>query len=209
VTEPRSILVPPEAVEHLRRTDPIMSGLVARLGRIEYTVDGNLWRSVVGSIVGQQLSVAAARTIRRRVAELGGDGFPTPSELLALPVERLRQCGLSGAKARYVRDAAEHWLADGFEEAELADLDDEAVIRRLVVIKGVGRWTAEMVLLFGLGRPDVLAVDDLGIRAAVQRAYDLSARPSAAALTELAEPWRPQRSYASLYLWRSLAVTPA
>lgn len=205
----RSVAVPVEAIEHLAASDPVMKDLVAQVGPIEYNVTDDLWTSVVGSILGQQLSVKAAATIRERVAKLGENGFPTPERLLAVPEDELRACGLSRAKTTYVRDAARAWIAGDIPHRELTDAPDEVVIDELVKLRGVGRWTAEMVLIFSLQRPDVLAVDDLGIRVAVQRAYGLAARPGQEEVLSIGEPWRPYRSYASLYLWRSLQATPA
>lgn len=200
---PAEIEIPAAAVDHLRGSDPPMAALVGRVGTVRYTVDPDLWRALVGSIVGQQLSVAAARTIRRRVAALGGAGFPAPRMLLDLPEETLRGCGLSRAKVTYVRDLAERWDAGHFDTAGLGGLSDEEVIDALVCIRGVGRWTAEMALIFSLGRPDVLAVDDLGLRVGVQRVYELEERPGREAFLRLGEPWRPYRSYASLFLWHA------
>ncbi len=196
--------VPPEALAHLRAADPVMADILDTVGPLEYRVDADVWRSLVGSIVGQQLSVKAAATIRGRVAALGRAGFPTPGEILSTPEDVLRGCGLSRAKVAYVQDGARAWASGEFEPHLLHDLADEEVIERLVHLRGVGRWTAEMVLIFSLGRPDVLAVDDLGIRVATQRAYGLSERPGRAELVRIGEAWRPFRSYASLYLWRSL-----
>jgi DNA-3-methyladenine glycosylase II len=200
----RTATIPDQARAHLGACDPVMAEMVARFGAIEYNLHDDLWRAIVGSIVGQQLSIAAAATIRGRVAALGAGEFPTPDEILALRDETLRGCGLSRAKLLYVRDAARRWLAGEIVPDELARAPDDEVIESLVTIKGVGRWTAEMVLIFALGRPDVLAVDDLGIRAAVHRAYGLSERPERSILERIGEPWRPFRSFASLYLWRSL-----
>ena len=205
----RPVMVPVEAIEHLRASDPVMRALVDEIGALEYTTDGDLWRAVVGSIVGQQLSVKAAATIRDRVAALGRNGFPSPETLLALPEEDLRACGLSRAKTSYVREAARSWIAGDIAHQDISAAPDEEVIEHLVKLRGVGRWTAEMVLIFSLQRPDVLAVDDLGIRVAVQRAYGLTERPNQAEVLRIGEPWRPYRSYASLYLWRSLQATPA
>lgn len=200
----RTVVAAESALDHLR-ADPVMADVIERIGPIEYPVDPDLWRGLVGSIVGQQLSVLAARTIRGRVAALGGEaGFPSPELVASLPDETLRACGLSGAKTRYVRDVARVWLEGDLEEHRLARLDDEAMIETLVRIKGVGRWTAEMVLIFTLDRPDILAVDDLGIRVAVQKAYGLEDRPGREELVRIGEPWRPFRSLASRYLWRSL-----
>jgi DNA-3-methyladenine glycosylase II len=196
--------IPDEARAHLSAADPVMAELVGRLGAIEYTVDSDLWRALVGSIVGQQLSVAAATTIRARIAALDPVRFPTPETLLDLPDDTLRRCGLSRPKIAYLRDASRRWIAGEVRPTELTGLSDDEVIDTLVAIKGIGRWTAEMVLLFSLGRPDVLAVDDLGIRSAVQRAYGLDARPDRAEVARIGAPWKPFRSYASLYLWRSL-----
>lgn len=202
-------LIPPGAVEHLRRADPVLRGVVDRVGPIRRLPDPDPWRSLVGSIISQQLSVKAAATIEGRVAALAGaDGFPAPDQLVALPEETLRACGLSGAKTRYVRDLAQRWLDGSIPHERLAEMPDEEVVATLTAVRGIGRWTAEMVLIFTLARPDVLPVDDLGFRNAVQRAYGLAERPRPAALHALAEPWRPFRSAATLYLWRSLDFGP-
>ncbi|HUE95617.1 MAG TPA: DNA-3-methyladenine glycosylase [Longimicrobiaceae bacterium] len=208
MTEPRLSRAAEAAARHLCEVDPILRRIIERVGFLEYPLESDLWRALVGSIVGQQLSVAAARTIRGRVAALGRHGFPPAEEILAASEERLRQCGLSRAKAIYIGDLARRWSAGEIDPAEIDSLDDEAVIDRLVRVKGVGRWTAEMVLMFSLGRPDVLSVDDLGIRNAAQRAYALAQRPDRPTLESLAEPWKPFRSYACLYLWRSLEAVP-
>lgn len=196
--------IPPAASEHLRQSDPLLGSLIDRVGPLSYRVDSDLWRALVGSIVGQQLSVAAARTIRSRIAGLGAGPFPTPAELLEQDEEVLRGKGLSRAKALYVRDLAKAVAAGEVDPAKVVCLDDEDVIAELIKLRGVGRWTAEMVLIFSLGRQDVLAVDDLGIRVAAQRLYGLDERPGRDRLLDLGERWKPYRSYASLYLWRSL-----
>jgi DNA-3-methyladenine glycosylase II len=200
-----AVVVPDEAVQHLRTSsDPVMSELAERYGPLEYRLEGDLWRSLVGSIVGQQLSIKAAATILGRVGELGGTGFPEPEIITAASDEVLRKCGLSRAKLSYLRDLARRWSAGEIDPATLRELPDEEVIEHLIRVRGVGRWTAEMVLIFCLGRPDVLAVDDLGIRNAAQLRYGLAERPDRKELDRLGEPWRPYRSFASLYLWRSL-----
>jgi len=201
---PATSRVSDAAMAHLRAADPVLAGLIDRFGGLEFSIDPDLWRAVVGSIVGQQLSVAAARTIRSRIAALGGDHHPTPAQIVGISDETLRGCGLSRAKVSYVRDAARAWLDGDVRPDEIATLADEDVIEKLTSVRGVGRWTAQMVLIFCLDRHDVLAVDDLGIRAAVQRSYGLAERPGAQELTTLAEEWRPYRSHASRYLWRSL-----
>jgi len=200
--------VPADAQAHLHHSDPVLGPVVARIGRLQFHTDPDLWASIVGAIVGQQLSTRAAATIRGRVAALGGDRFPPPTLILATSDEDLRACGLSRAKLTYVRDAAERWTAGEIRPEELTQLSDDEVVERLVRIRGVGRWTAEMVLIFCLERQDILAVDDLGIRSAVKKLYGLEARPVREELLLLGERWKPYRTYASLYLWRSL-VSPS
>lgn len=197
---------PKEAVSHLMEADPVMANLILRVGALEYRIQPDLWQSMVGAIVGQQLSTSAARTIRGRVEQLGSNGFPQPAELLEIDDETLRGCGLSRAKLSYVRDLAGRFHDGQIVPERIAALSDEEVIAELTQVKGIGRWTAEMVLLFSLDRPDVLAMDDLGIRNAIQRAYGLDDRPDRRTMQILGDPWSPYRSFASLYLWRSLAL---
>jgi DNA-3-methyladenine glycosylase II len=163
----------------------------------------------VRSIAGQQLSVLAARAIWRKLIERFDGRTPTPQEILADDPDALRAAaGFSRAKVAYLRSLAEHVLAGELELDRLAELPDEEVIRELTAVKGIGEWTAHMFLMFTLHRPDVLPTGDLGVRNAVQRAYGLEAPPKPAAMQALAEPWRPYRTRACLYLWRSLANQP-
>ncbi len=164
--------------------------------------------ALLRSIVGQQLSTKAARTIYGRLADLYGGRAPSPSELIDTDPERLREVGLSRAKASYLRSLAEHVIAGELELDRLTDLPDEEVSAQLTAVKGLGQWTADMFLIFHLERPDVLPVGDLGVRRAVQIAYGLQDLPSPAELIEIGEPWRPHRSLASLYLWSSLDNEP-
>jgi DNA-3-methyladenine glycosylase II len=165
--------------------------------------------ALLRSIVGQQLSTKAARSIYGRLTEIFGGHPPTPQELLAADPERVRSAGLSRPKVAYLRDLAER-IVDGDLDVEgLAELSDEEVAEQLIAVKGLGRWTVDMFLIFHLGRPDVLPVGDLGIRRAVERVYELDEPPDAEQIEQIAAPWRPQRSLASLYLWRSLDATPA
>lgn len=202
--EPAAAPVTPAALAHLSAADPILADLVKRVGEIDLRLEDDLWWSLVEAIAGQQLSVAAAGTIVGRLRALGQPPAPpSPDALLAIPDDQLRAAGLSRAKVAYVKDLASRWLDGSLAQDEISGLPDEAVIDRLVQVKGIGRWTAEMCLIFSLGRQDVLPVDDLGLRVAVQNAYGLDARPGRDELTRLAEPWRPYRTAASLYLWRS------
>jgi DNA-3-methyladenine glycosylase II len=169
----------------------------------------NYFAALVSAILGQQISVAAASAIRARLAARVGAERPlSPEALLALSYEDLRAVGLSHAKAVYVADLAGQVASGAVDLARIDALPDEAAIAELTRVKGIGRWTAEMFLMFSLGRPDVLPVDDLGFRAAAQRQYGLAERPTAVALRALAEPWRPYRTFGTWYLWRSNSLDP-
>jgi DNA-3-methyladenine glycosylase II len=164
----------------------------------------------VRAIVGQQLSVHAARAIYGRLTERFSGRPPTPAEILAEDPEALRAAaGLSRAKVGFLRSLAEHVVSGELELARLEEMDDEEVMAELVAVKGLGTWSAHMFLMFQLERPDVLAVGDLGIRRAIERAYQLEELPEAAEIERIATPWRPYRTLACRYLWRSLQNEPA
>jgi DNA-3-methyladenine glycosylase II len=165
--------------------------------------------ALVRSITGQQLSVLAARAIYGRLTARFDGRAPTPREILADDPEELRAAaGLSRAKVSYLRSLAEHVTSGELELERLDELPDEEVIAELVAVKGLGLWTAQMFLMFHLERPDVLPVGDLGIRRAIERAYGLDGLPDVATMEEIAEPWRPHRTLACRYLWRSLDNEP-
>lgn len=160
--------------------------------------------AIVKSITSQQLSVKAAKTIYGRVAALFRSGLPNPREFSDIPDELLREAGLSRQKIAYVRDLSAKVL-DGTLPLEILEkLDDEAAIKAITCVKGLGRWSAEMFLMFRLHRPDVMPVDDLGIVNAMKRAYGLRKKPKPQRMLQIAEHWRPYRSVACWYLWRSL-----
>jgi len=200
--------------EHLRASDPVLARIIDAVGRLPSTRAGrpdpdDHYGALVRSIVGQQLSVRAARAIYGRLTERFGGRPPTPRELLADEPEELRAAaGLSRAKVGFLRSLAEHVLSGELELERLDELPDEQVIGELVAVKGLGEWTSHMFLMFHLGRPDVLAVGDLGIRRAMERAYGLDGLPAAAEMAAIAEPWRPYRTLACRYLWRSLDNEP-
>ncbi len=169
----------------------------------------DLYGALVRSIAGQQLSVLAARAIWRKLLARFDGRTPTPQEILADDPDALRvAAGFSHAKVRYLRSLAEEIVTGALQLDRLAELPDEEVIRELTAVKGIGEWTAHMFLMFTLHRPDVLPTGDLGVRNAVQRAYALAAPPKPAEMTAIAEPWRPYRTRACLYLWRSLSNQP-
>jgi DNA-3-methyladenine glycosylase II len=163
---------------------------------------------LVRSITGQQLSTKAAATIYGRLTDRYGGRTPTPQEILDTDPQELRALGLSNAKAAYLRDLAEHIVDGELPIDDLASMSDTEVYDALIAVKGLGRWTIDMFLIFHLGRPDVLPVGDLGIRKAIQVQYGLEDLPSPSQMEQIAETWRPQRTLACLYLWESLDNRP-
>jgi DNA-3-methyladenine glycosylase II len=195
----------------LAAADPAMAKLIERLG--EHSVatrrrglpKPDAYGALLRTVVAQQVSSHAARAIHGRVLEAFGGNTPTPRQILAADESLLRGAGLSGRKVEYVRDLAAHIESGELELDRLDELSDEQVIEEIVAIRGFGRWSAEMFLIFHLERPDVLAGDDLGIRKAVQLLDGLEEMPSPKQVVETGERWRPHRSLASIYLWESLA----
>ena len=202
-----------DADEHLRSVDQTIRRLIDEGGPLDPSTDRrgsrpDAYEALARAIVGQQLSTKAAATIFGRLVAPYGDRMPTPAELLEANERDLRAAGLSGRKVEYVRDLARH-VADGELDLDsLATMSDEEVIAEITAVRGFGRWSAEMFLIAQLGRPDVLPVGDLGIRRAVERAYSLDGLPDADELERIADPWRPQRTLACLYLWESLRNAP-
>ena len=202
------------ADDHLRSVDHVMRRLIDEGGPIHPDRDRrgsrpDPYEALARAIVGQQLSTKAARSIWERLVEILGGAFPQAADLLAVDPEAVRSAGLSRSKVSFLRDLAER-IEDGrLDVGGLVDLSDEDVIAALTEIKGVGPWTAEMFLIFHLGRPDVLSTGDLGIRRAAQIAYGLDDLPGPTDLERIAEPWRPHRTLGCLYLWRSLDNAPA
>jgi DNA-3-methyladenine glycosylase II len=211
---PRRQVSTRKATEHLRESDPVLARIIDEVGKLPSARDGrpdenDHYGALVRSIVGQQLSVLAARAIYGRLIERFGGRPPTPQEIVADDPEELRAAaGLSRAKVGFLRSLAEHVLSGELELERLDTLSDEQAIAELVAVKGLGEWTSHMFLMFHLQRPDVLAVGDLGIRRAIERAYGLDALPKPAEMEALAEPWRPYRTLACRYLWRSLDNEP-
>ena len=190
----------------------MLRDIIARCGRcgLAGSQREDPFTALVEAIVWQQLSGKAAATIYGRLlARLPGGGPPTPAALAGLGEAEMRAAGLSRAKCAYIRDLATRVLDGSVDLHALDALDDEAVIAELTRVKGIGRWTAEMFLMFRLHRPDVFPMDDLGIVNAIVRAYRLRKMPTRARLQKLADRWRPYRSVASWYLWASLDVVPA
>ncbi len=195
-----------EAVDCLGRCDPVMRDLAARLPGERLVPRDDPFIALARAIVGQQLSVKAARTIWRRLEEAAGE--VTPARLSRMRAATLARCGLSARKAEYLRDLAVHFRTGAIEPARWPSLDDEALIAELVAVRGIGRWTAEMFLMFNLMRPDVLPLDDVGLLAAIGRHYNGGIRVTREQAAEIGGRWRPWRTAASWYLWRSLDPPP-
>jgi len=206
--------LPRRAIAHLRAADPVLAGLMDAVGDLPDPRAGrpNLddhYGALARAITGQQLSVRAAAAIYGRLIERFGGRPPTPAQILADDPEQLRAAaGLSRAKVGFLRSLAEHVVSGELELERLDELDDEQVIAELTAVKGLGVWSAHMFLMFHLQRPDVLPVGDLGVRRAIERAYALDALPAAAEMESIAQPWRPHRTLACRYLWRSLLNEP-
>lgn len=197
---------------HFTTNDPVIASIVSistpyALGQAS---QGSVFEAFARSIASQQISGAVARTILGRLTARFGGRFPTPAELAATSVADLRACGFSGSKVAALHDLAAHYL-DGRlpPDAELAGLPDEAVIERCVSVRGIGRWTVQMVLMFQLGRHDVMPADDFGVRNGFRLAYGLKGMPKPKALLAYAEHWAPYRSAGAWYLWRAVELHQA
>lgn len=200
-----------QALLHLAAADPVMALLIQERGPLTVTAmpHGDYFFTVLDAIASQQLSSKAAATIVNRIRALvPGDETPTAQQILEVAGQTLRDAGLSWAKVGYVKDLAARVASGRLDLVHVSGMSDEEIVKELIAVKGIGRWTAEMFLLFSLARPDVFAVDDYGLRVAMKRLYNMPDLPKPASMRAIAEPWRPFRSYASLYLWRSLDASP-
>ena len=191
------------AVCHLTAVDADLGMLIARAGAYDLTLRTDYYGSLIRSIIGQQLSTQVARAIWRRLVDKVG-GHVTPSAITAIDDDALRGLGLSRPKVEYVRDITRAMQGGALDLAALESLHDDEIVAALTAVKGVGRWTAQMFLIFSLARPDVLATGDLGLRRAAQWLYRLDNMPDEKELGRRGEPWRPYRTVASLYLWESV-----
>lgn len=192
------------AIAHLRQADPRWGPLIDRIGPHRPIITRDPFVSLAGAIVHQQVSMHAAKTILSRLLDRCPDRRLTPAHVLALTPRRLRSAGLSRQKVRYLRDLSEHFEARRLTTRRLRTWNDDRVLTEVTQVLGIGRWTAEMLLIFSLERPDVWPIDDLGVQKAVARFIGRHSPPVRAKMERLADPWRPFRSYATWYLWRSL-----
>ena len=193
-----------KGLRHLKRNDPILARIIGKVGPVKFELDDDHYEAVVGSIIFQQLAGPAARAILNRFKQLYGGRLPSPREYLETNVEKLRGSGLSPQKISYIKDLAERLESGTLDLKRLENLPDEEALSQLDSVRGIGRWTAEMFLMFKLGRTDVLPVDDLGLRKAAQKAYRLRKLPDRESFERLAEKWHPYSSISSFYLWKSM-----
>ncbi len=192
-----------KAILHLKRNDPVLKSVIESIGPYRLDLRPADFTTLVRSILYQQVSGKAAATIMLRLEEAVRRRL-TPRAVLKLSDERMREIGVSRQKAAYLRDLAGHSHRGAIDYSALAKLPDEEIIARLTEVKGIGVWTAQMFLIFALGRPDVLPTADLGIRAAMKNQYGLAELPKPGEMEQIAAPWRPWCSVACWYLWRSL-----
>ena len=199
-----------EACRHLAKRDRVMKKLIPKFGEARLQSRGDAFTTLARSIVGQQISVKAAQSVWDKFALLvGGPSFRIdPAQVLVQEALSLRTVGLSARKAEYLRDLARHFEDGAVHVSQWQQMDDEAIIDELVAIRGIGRWTAEMFLIFHLMRPNVLPLDDLGLLKGISTSYFSGEPVSRAEARELGEGWAPYRSVATWYLWRSLDPLP-
>ncbi len=198
-----------DACRHLTRRDRVMKKLIPRFGQARLRSRGDAFTTLARSIVGQQISVKAAQSVWDRLADAGArQGRLDPHVVLSLGVDDLRSTGLSARKVEYVRDLAAHFVDGTVHERQWPSMDDEAIIDELVAIRGIGRWTAEMFLIFHLLRPNVMPLDDLGLIRGISVNYFSGEPVTRAEAREVGEAWAPYRSVATWYVWRSLDPVP-
>jgi DNA-3-methyladenine glycosylase II len=201
---PSTLSYAEEAIAHLRSADPIMAAIIDRVGPLKINYRRERFPALVQAIIFQQLAGRAAQTIHDRFVLAIGGGIPTPEAVLAATDEALRGAGLSRGKMAYIRDLASHVQGRLLDFKRFPRMTDDEVVAHLTCVKGIGRWTAEIFMMFNLRRPDILPVDDLGVRMAVMKAYGLPVPPPPKELREFGERWKPHRTAAAWYLWRSL-----
>ncbi len=192
------------AIAHLQQ-EVTIKPLLANIEMPNFTPSGRIYYDLLASIVSQQLSVKVADVIFKRFLSLFPDNYPHPDYVVAIEFDRLRSVGLSGQKAVYLKNVAQFAIENDLEKMDWASMSDEQIIIFLTTIKGVGKWTVQMLLMFTLARPDIFPVDDLGIQQGMQRLFKIeeqNPRLLKIRMTELAEPWRPWRTVACRYLWR-------
>lgn len=195
-----------KAIRAIKKSDPVLSDLIKKVGVLEWKFGGNYFLDLASSIVQQQLSIKAGDTIWKRFIALFPENHPTADLVFAIEGQKIRDAGISWSKVSYVKDLAEKTLESGIVFEQFSIMTDEEIITELVKVKGIGRWTGEMFLMFTMGRPDVFSYGDLGLRRAIQHLYQLKKEPTKEEAEKIAEKWKPYRTIACRYLWRSLEM---
>ena len=191
------------AIKVLKK-DPKLASIIKVVGKYQITTTSNYFESLIEAIITQQLAGSAAKAISKRFRGLYGKRFPKPADVLKTSDSKLRKTGLSGMKVKYIKDLSKNIESKKLKLRSLSKLSDDEIVEQLTQIKGIGRWTAEMFLIFSLGRMDVLPVGDLGLKKGVQLLNSSTKLPTSSEIEELAEKWRPYRTVATWYLWKSL-----
>jgi DNA-3-methyladenine glycosylase II len=194
-----------DAIQYLCKVDSNLEKIIKIIGKYSIKIRNDPFQSLVESIIYQQLAGRAANAIYNRFINYYGNKQVTPIGILNSPNDNLKKVGLSNRKIDYLKDLASHVYDGRINLEELSKMNDEEIINKLINVKGIGRWTSEMFLIFSLGRQDVLPITDLGVRKAMQKVYSLSELPKPNIMMEIAKPWRPYRSIATWYLWKSLS----
>ena len=192
------------AQNHLRKIDPIMKRIIKQVGPFTLKLKRDRFKTLVGSIISQQISTTAANTIQQRLIDAVAPNQISAESLSQFDIDGFRELGVSRQKATYIIDIVEKSNSGELQLNKLGRMTDEDAIEHLCRVKGIGRWTAQMLLIFSIGRLDVMAVDDLGLKNAVKLAYELDEHPASDQFHEIADAWKPYRSIASWYLWQSL-----
>jgi DNA-3-methyladenine glycosylase II len=192
-------------IAHLKKNDPILKVIIEGVKLRELTIARGPFEALVEAIVSQQLSIKAADTIFKRfVALTPGKKFPTPRQIIKMPTAKMRKCGLSRMKVSFIKDLAKKTLDGTLDFKHMDAMSDEEVVEHLVRVKGIGQWTAEMFLIFSLGRDDIFSYGDLGLRNALQRIYKMRKPPTPRQAEKITAKWKPYRSLGSRYLWASI-----
>lgn len=193
-------------IEYLRSRDPVLAAVIEEVGGCSLNLDRNIFKSLVRAIIAQQISTSAARSIYRRLIDLAGGEARLVEQLAGFTLEEYRSVGVSAQKARYLSDLAQKVASGEVRIDAIHDLSNEAIIEELTKVKGIGKWTVQMLLIFSLGRLDVFPGDDLGIRTAIKNLYRKRGVPKAKQLRKFEKLWQPYASIASWYCWRSLEL---
>lgn len=197
------------AIKHLRRADPVMKSMIAEVGPCMLRPQRDRFRMLAGSIISQQISTGAARSIKKKLDELVGSDGLTPASLSRYSAQELRVAGVSPQKAKYLLDLAAKVHDNEINLQHIGRFSDDKIIEQLTIVNGIGKWTAQMFLIFALSRPDVFPHDDLGVRSAIRNRYGLDELPDLKTSTAIATNWSPYASIASWYCWRSLEMGKA